>query len=257
MTLNRKSMITLALVATVGIGLVGAYRSNACDGERASAKQASAKQVGEKKMSGSSCCASSKGAAQASNSKGECSYSKQASGKSECGSKAKGAMQASAGLGADVIPVGGSACTSLQKASGASCKMKGAHGASYADDCDGCKLYRRYASALEAAGREIATLPDGILVHMTSDDAAVVTQLQSYSNEKAELMRAIANKSFEGKLCDYCGEKTRSMQGASFRVANATNGVYTIITSGAPGTVEQLHKIAAAEATANEVKSEG
>lgn len=246
MKMNRKSMVVLALVAIVGVGLVSAYTTNACDGEK-TATQASAKQASGK---GADCCAM-KDAAQASGKKVECDKAAmQASGKADGCCAAKSAMQASAkSTDATMMTVGsGASCGTAQKASGSSCQM-GAKSA-FADNCDGCKLYKKYWTALEASKRDVATLPDGIVVHLTSNDAAVVSELQKYSHEKASLMATISDKSFKGTLCGYCGEKAQSMKGASFRVADASNGVYTVITAAAPETVEQLHKIAAAELAA-------
>jgi hypothetical protein len=266
MTVKKKSLVTLALVAVVGVGLVGAYSSNACDEEKA-ATEASAKKTDAIHASGSSCSKVKGTVQQASAEKGECTYSKtgskaectsaqkaSAKGSDCCASKAKGAMQASAGTNAAVIPVGaGGACQ--HGASKASAKSAGAT-CEFADNCDGCKMYKAYWPSLEQASREVVTLPDGILVHMTSDDAAVVADLQKFADAKAAFMRSISDKSFTGKLCSFCEEKTRAVKGASFRVANATNGVYTVITSATPETVAQLHKIAEAE-TAVQASVEG
>ncbi len=259
MTVNRKSVAMLALVAVVGVGLVGAYRSSACDGEKSTSASASkAKKAGFIHASAGDCGKSTGAAKQASSKGGECASAKTAS-KAECASAKKtsggsaccaekGAAQASTAGTTSILPVGaGSGCPhSSVQTTGAACKTSSATCA-FTDNCDGCKMYKKYWSSLESASREVVTLPDGILIHMTSDDAAVVSDLQKYSDEKAEMMHAIANKTFDGKLCSFCEERARSVRGASFRVANASNGVYTIITSGAPETVGQLHKIAEAE----------
>ncbi len=261
MRFNRQSVITLALVAFVGVGLIGAYASNACDAEK-TAKQASANKA---------CTAEEMAACQAK--KASANKACTAEEMAACRAKKAGAAQASVitETGAAIVPVGGgSACghgTSATKASsGSSCgygigakKAGAACTFEAAANCDGCKLHQTYWTALENASRDIATLPNGIIVHYASSDPATVAELQKYAAEKALLAKAVSSGKFDGKLCEFCGERAKTLKGASFQVTNSAGGVFTMITSKKSGTVEALHRIAAAEAevATTEAKVEG
>ncbi len=254
MRFTRQSMITLGLVAIVGVGLIGAYASNACDSEK-TAQQASAHKE----------CTAEQMAA--------CQAKKASADKAGCCAKKAAAAQASVitETGAAIVPVGGgSACghgKSATKASsgsacgygvgakkaGAACTFEGA------ENCDGCRLYKTYWTALEGASRDIATLPNGIIVHYASSDPTAVAELQKYAAEKATLAKAVSAGKFDGTLCAFCGERAKALKGASFQVTNSAGGVFTMITSKKSGTVEALHRIAAAEAevATTEAKVEG
>jgi Tfp pilus assembly protein PilV len=252
MRINRQSLITLGLVAIVGVGLIGAY-ANACDNEK-TAQQASAHKE---------CTAEQMAACQAQKASAE---------KAGCCMKS-GATQASVATegGAAIIPVGGAACshaTGATKASGSSCGSKA--GATHAGaactfegaaNCSACKLYKTYWTSLENSSRDIATLPNGIIVHYASADPTVVAELQKYAAEKATLAKAISSGKFDGTLCEFCTERAKAVKGASFQVTNSSGGVFTMITSKKAGTVEALHRIAAAEteaeATTAQTKVEG
>src|SRR5262245_15121227 len=249
MKLNRQSVIALALVAVVGLGLIGAY-ANACDNEKTA-----------QKASNETCTAASAAACQA-------AKASHASAGGACCAAKEGATQASAKEGgAAVVPVGtGAACGQADKtmkmSAGACPHATGAMAAGghcafeAAENCDGCRLYKTYWTSLENAERDIATLSNGIVVHLASSDPAVAAELQKYAAEKAALYKQASSKSYKGHLCDFCKEKVASMKGASFQVSNSTNGVFTVITSQTKGTVENLHKIAAAE-TSSQAKVEG
>lgn len=249
MRFNRQSLITLVLVTVVGVGLVGAYASNACDSEK-TAQTASAKECTAEQMAA-------------------CKAAKTAAGDACCAKKA-GAQQASASeAGAAIIPVGsGGACPHSAKAikAGSSCNASAAKqagsgsGCSFeaAANCDGCKLHQAYWTSLENASRDIASLPNGIVVHYASSDPVAAVELQKYAAEKATLWKTYSSKKSDVQLCDYCAEKASSMKGATFQVSNSMNGVFTVITAKSRGTVENLHRIAAAMVTASaEAKVEG
>jgi hypothetical protein len=243
MTIQKTTLAGLAVVAVVAAGVI-AYQTDAFGGGKDCASKASAGQ-----------CAGKSETTSASGAKAGCCASKSAS------------TQASTTEGATVVPVGAGASCGMKSEgaskAGASCTYKGTETAGAGSHCSGgemacggCNLYKTYWTSLEKAGFEMAAVPNGIVITLSSSDPAVLSELVKYSNAKVAMYKGL-NADEPMKGCSFCQEKATLMKGATFAVSNDDHSVKTVITSEAPTTVAGLHKIASmqqATETEKEIK---
>lgn len=234
MTIQKRTLAGLAAVAVVAVGVI-AYQTDAFGGGKDCASKASSAQ-----------CASKAETTTASGAKAGCCAAKGAT------------TQASTTTDAKVVPVGAGASCGMKSEgatkAGASCSYKatetagaGSHCSGGEMACGGCNLYKTYWTSLEKAGFQMASVPNGIVITLTSNDPAVLTELVKYSNAKVEMYKGL--KTGEPmKGCSFCQEKATLMKDATFAVSNDEHSVKTVITSEAPTTVAGLHKIAAMQA---------
>jgi hypothetical protein len=233
MTIHKTTLAGLAAVAVVAVGVI-AYQTDAFGGGKDCAAKASSSQCAGK------------------------SETTSASGKAGCCAAKGTTTQASSTTDATVVPVGSGASCGMKSEgatkAGASCSYKGTETAGAGSHCSGgemacggCNLYKTYWTSLEKAGFQMASVPNGIVITLTSNDPAVLAELVKYSNAKVEMYKSL--KTGEPmKGCSFCQEKAALMKDATFAVSNDEHSVKTVITSEVATTVAGLHKIAAMQA---------
>ncbi len=130
----------------------------------------------------------------------------------------------------------------------------GQHLAASMSECVFCLAYARYAEVLHLATREVAALANGVVIHLRCEQPERVLLIQQYTFEKQRLRAEYWAHKKEAKVCAACGELLDRLAGARCEVANSVHGVFTVITSDNPQTVQALHELAAQEAKEKEIR---
>ena len=120
--------------------------------------------------------------------------------------------------------------------------------------CISCVIFCRYGDVLDEAQVDIGAIPDGIIIHYTTENPVRVVDLQRYAYERKKLFGGLGDEETLNRLCEKCRHKAMQIESADFEVANSAHGVFAVLTSTDSNVVEVLHQMAAEMTLNNDVR---